>query len=106
MDIEVKVLRNEQGKPAGKLADAEIHFIGGELDGLKLVGFAIWERREGNGRRVTFPGRPLIVHGDKRNFELLRAIGNPNVLDRVRDFVLSAYEQQSSDAEHAISQTK
>jgi hypothetical protein len=34
-----------------------------------------WERRDGNGRTVTFPGRPLIVHGDKRSFELLRANG-------------------------------
>ena len=53
MNIEVKILRNEHGKPAGKLADAEIHFIAGELDGLKLVGFTIWRRREGNGRSVT-----------------------------------------------------
>ena len=104
MNIEVKILRNEHGRPAGKLADAEIHFIAGELAGLKLVGFTVWERRDGHGRRVTFPGRPLIVHGDKRNFELLRAIGNPSVLDRVRDLVLSAYEQQSSAADHAVSQ--
>jgi len=82
----------------------EIHFIAGELTGLKLVGFTIWERRDGNGRRVTFPGRPLIVHGDKRNFELLRAIGSPTVLDRVRELVLSAYEQQSAEAQHIVSQ--
>ena len=104
MNIEIKILRNEHGKPAGKLADAEIHFIAGELAGLKLVGFTIWERRDGNGRRVTFPGRPLIVHGDKRNFELLRAIGSPTVLDRVRELVLSAYEQQSAEAQHIVSQ--
>ena len=28
--------------PPGKLADAELHFTHGVLDGLKLVGFAIW----------------------------------------------------------------
>ena len=103
MNIEVKILRNEHGRPAGKLADAEIHFIAGELTGLKLVGFTIWERRDGNGRRVTFPGRPLIVHGDKRSFELLRAIGNPSVLNRVRDLVLRAYEEQLPDAARAVS---
>lgn len=101
MNIEVKILRNEHGKPAGKLADAEIHFIAGELAGLKLVGFTIWEGREGKRRRVTFPGRPLVVHGDKRNFELLRAIGSPSVLDRVRGLVLSAYEQQTIEGEDA-----
>ena len=104
MNIEVKILRNEQSKPAGLLADAEIHFLEGELAGLKLVGFAIWERRDGNGRRVTFPGRPLIVHGDKRSFELLRATGNPSVLNRVRDLLLKAYEQQAPEAVHAVSQ--
>ena len=104
MNIEVKILRNEHGKPAGKLADAEIHFIAGELAGLKLVGFAIWERRDGNGRRVTFPARPFIVHGDKRNFALLRAIGNPNAQDHVRDLVLRAYEQQAPTVVHAVSQ--
>ena len=71
MNIEVKILRNEQGKPAGKLADAEIHFIAGELAGLKLVGFAIWERRDGNGRRVTFPGAP--VHRPRRQTQLRAA---------------------------------
>ena len=71
MNIEVKILRNEHGKPAGKLADAEIHFIGGELAGLKLVGFAIWERRDGNGRSVTFPGAP--VHRPRRQAQLRAA---------------------------------
>ena len=104
MNIEVKILRNEQSKPAGLLADAEIHFLEGELAGLKLVGFAIWERRDGNGRRVTFPGRPLIVHGDKRSFELLRATGNPSVLNRVRDLLLNTYEQQTPEAVQAVSQ--
>lgn len=103
MNIEVKILRNEQGKPAGKLADAEIHFIGGELDGLKLVGFAIWERRDGTGRSVTFPSRQFIVHGDRRNFELLRAIGDPRVLRQVRDLVLGAYEQPAQNAVQVVS---
>ena len=102
MNIEVKIIRNEQGKPAGKLADAEIHFVGGELDGLKLVGFAIWERREGTGRSVSFPARQFIVHGDRRNFELLRAIGNPKVLRHVRDPVLGAYEQPAGEAVQVV----
>jgi hypothetical protein len=59
------------------------------------VGFAVWERREGTGRNVTFPARPFIAHGEKCNFPLLRAIGNPNAQDRVRELVLKAYEQQA-----------
>jgi hypothetical protein len=43
----VKISPNDQGNPPGKLADAELHFLGGPLEGLKLIGFAIWERRGG-----------------------------------------------------------
>jgi len=103
MSIEVKILRNDRSMPAGKLADAEIHFIEGELAGLKLVGFSIWERRDGNGLSVTFPARQFFFHGDKRNFALLRAIGNPNAQDRARDLVLRAYEQQAHNPVRAVS---
>ena len=93
MNIEVKILRNERPTPVGKLADAEIHFIGGELAGLKLIGFAVWTRRDGNGRNVTFPARQFSVHGDKRNFALLRAVDDPSAQNRVRDLILYAYEE-------------
>jgi hypothetical protein len=103
MNIEVRILRNDRSTPAGKLADAEIHFIDGELAGLKLVGFSIWERRDGNGLSVTFPARQFFFHGDKRNFALLRAIGNPNAQNRARDLVLRAYEQQAHNPVSAVS---
>ena len=41
----VKIVPNDKANPPGKLADAELHFTDGVLDGLKLIGFAIWERR-------------------------------------------------------------
>ena len=50
--ITIKILKTNGHSAAGKLADAEIHFTGGELDGLKLVGFAIWQRRDGKGQNV------------------------------------------------------
>jgi len=98
MNIEVKILRNDRPRPVGKLADAEIHFVSGELAGLKLVGFAIWERRAGTGRSVTFPARQFIVHGDRRNFALLRAIDDPTAQDRIRELVLRAYADQQESA--------
>ena len=55
--MKVKILPNQNGNPAGKLADAELHFNDGALEGMKLIGFAIWERRSGGGRNVTFPAR-------------------------------------------------
>ena len=56
-DMTVKIQANDKGNPAGKLADAELHFTAGPLEGLKLIGFGIWERRGGSGRNVTFPAR-------------------------------------------------
>jgi hypothetical protein len=104
MDIEVKILRNDRRTPAGKLADAEIHFVSGELAGLKLVGFAVWERRaasNGRGRSVTFPARQFVVHGDRRNFALLRAIDDPSAQDRVRELVLQAYRTHVQEIDSA-----
>jgi hypothetical protein len=105
MDIEVKILRNDRPTPAGKLADAEIHFVSGELAGLKLVGFAVWERRGNSSRNrsVTFPARPFIVHGDKRNFALLRAIDDPAAMDRVRELVLQAFANHQEARAQAAS---
>ena len=103
MNIAVKILRNERQTPVGKLADAEIHFLEGELAGLKLVGFAVWERRDGPGRNVTVPARQFIVHGDRRNFALLRAIDDPNAQNHVRDLVLRAYDVQTHEAIEAVS---
>ena len=70
----VKIVPNDKGNPPGKLADAELHFISGPLEGLKLIGFAVWERKTGNGRNVTFPARAYSVNGERRSFALLRPI--------------------------------
>ena len=93
MSIVVKITPNDKGNPPGKLADAELHFIDGELDGLKLIGFAIWERRGGNGRNVTFPARQYAVNGERRSFALLRPIADVSAQNRVRDLVLEAFAE-------------
>ena len=87
----VKVVPNEKQTPSGKLADAELHFTEGALEGLKLIGFAIWERRSGGGRNVTFPARTYSVNGERRSFSLLRPIGDATSQNSVRDLVLDAY---------------
>lgn len=87
----VKIQANDKGNPAGKLAEAELHFDDGPLAGLKLIGFAIWERRAGGGRNVTFPARQYSVNGERRSFSLLRPITDTTTHDRVRDAILDAY---------------
>ena len=93
MSIVVKITPNDKGNPPGKLADAELHFTDGELDGLKLIGFSVWERRSGGGRNVTFPARQYAVDGERRSFALLRPITDTRAQDRVRGLVLQAYAE-------------
>jgi hypothetical protein len=91
----VKFSPNENGNPPGKLTDAEIHFSEVPLDGLKLVGFAIWER--GDGRRyVTLPTRKYSVNGERRSFALLRSTGEPAAQDRLREAILEAYREHET----------
>ena len=72
----VKIMPNDKGAPSGKLADAEVHFTDGEMEGLRLLGFAVWERRNGPGRNVTFPARTYSVNGERRSFALLRPVND------------------------------
>ena len=96
----VRIAPNDKNNPPGKLADAEVHFTEGTLEGLKLIGFAVWERRTGGGRNVTFPARQYTVNGERRTFALLRpSTGDATAQDRIRELVLQAYaeyEQQAS----------
>ena len=94
----VKISRNDRGNPPGKLADAELHFTEGILDGLKLIGFAVWEKRNGNGRNVTFPARQYSVNGERRSFALLRPIVDAGAQERVRELILQAYQDHEEQA--------
>jgi hypothetical protein len=90
-NMTVRFTPNDKGNPPGKLTDAELHFTDGPLDGLKLIGFSIWERRGGSGRNVTFPARQYSVNGERRSFALLRPISDTAAQERIRDLVLEAY---------------
>ena len=94
----VKITPNDKGNPPGKLAEAEIHFEDGTFEGLKLVGFAVWERRNGNGHSVTFPARQYTVNGERRSFALLRPIVDATAQNRVRDLVLEAFQEYEERA--------
>jgi hypothetical protein len=92
----VKITPNDKGNPPGKLADAELHFTEGLLEGLKLIGFGIWERRSGGSRNVTFPARQYTVNGERRSFALLRPAVDATAQERVRDFILQAYQEHEA----------
>ena len=97
----IKFVASDKGAPAGKLADAELHFSGGPLDGLKLVGFAIWERKTG-GRNMTVPARQFSVNGERRSYALLRPIADQACQDRLRDLVLEAYKEHEAELAAAV----
>jgi len=93
--VVVKIITpTEKNTLPGKLAEAELHFTEGVLDGLKLIGFTVWERRTGGGRNVTFPARTYSVNGERRSFALLRpTVGDATAQDRVREMILDAYAE-------------
>ena len=94
----VKITPNDKGNPPGKLAEAEIHFEDGTFEGLKLVGFAVWERRNGNGRSVTFPARQYTVNGERRSFALLRPIVDATAHGKLRELILGAFQEYEERA--------
>ena len=94
----IKITPNDKGNPPGKLAEAELHFTDGPLEGMKLVGFAIWERRGGSGRNVTFPARSYSVNGERRSFALLRPVVDTTAQNRIRDMILEAFQEYEERA--------
>jgi hypothetical protein len=99
--MKVKITPNDKGNPPGKLADAELHFDDGPLSGLKLIGFAIWERRTSAELNVTFPARQYSVNGERRSFALLRPNSLESTIDAtrgIRDLIIQAYREYEAGA--------
>jgi hypothetical protein len=96
--VTIKITPNDKGNPPGKLAEAELHFSEGPLEGLKLLGFAVWERRGGNGRNVTFPARQYSVNGERRSFALLRPVIDVTAQTKLRDLILEAFQEYEERA--------
>ena len=97
--MQIKFTDNDRGYPAGKLADAELHFDDGPLAGLKLIGFTVWENRgswNNPHRNVTFPARQYAVNGERRSFALLRPIADTTAQDTIKAAILDAYEEHIS----------
>ena len=93
----VTITPNDKANPAGKLR-RRAAFHRRPAIALKLIGFAIWERRGGTGRNVTFPARQYSVNGERRSFALLRPFSDTAAQDRIRDLVLEAYAEYERGA--------
>lgn len=99
--MRVKITVNGGGNPPGKVADAELIFDqegDGVLQGLKLIGFSVWEVRSDKSRlNVTFPARQYSVNGERRSFALLRPHGDTaHSIEAnlpIRNLIIDAYRQ-------------
>jgi hypothetical protein len=94
----IKIMPIDKGSPTNKLADAELHFTDGHLEGMRLLGFAVWQRRSGGGKNVTFPSRTYLVNGERRQYALFRPVSELRAQDKVRDLVLQAYADFEAQA--------
>ena len=83
------------------LAEAEIAFEPTDiLAGMKLVGFAIWQAKDGSKLHVTLPSRPNGSGEKRRFFDLLRASdGKAKTVKAVKERILEAY--RAAVADHA-----
>jgi hypothetical protein len=98
----IRISLNDRPTPPGKLADAELVFTDGPLAGLRLLGFSVWERRNGGERHVTFPARQYSGNGERRSFALLRPVADVTAQDAIRALILDAYAAQADAAVEAL----
>ncbi len=92
--------RISRALPQGSLPMRKVMFeaASGPLSGMKLIGFAVWERRDG-GRNVTFPARQYSVNGERRSFALLRpANGDASAQEAIKQCILEAYQRTEAQA--------
>ena len=97
--ITVSILENDSLPGSPKLADAEVHFTSGELEGLTLSGFAVWRAKGDSGQNVTFSSRQFRVHGERRNFSMLRWIAKREAQERLADAVWRAYRRHRQESD-------
>lgn len=95
------VFHEDRQNQPGKVAEAEMHFIAGPLVGMKLVGFAVWERRTG-GHNVTFPARQYAVNGERRSFALFRPVSDTASQDVIRDFIIAQWKAHRAAVDAAV----
>lgn len=88
------VLRERSDGPERLVSDAEVHFQHGPLDGLKLVGFALWRGADGS-IYPTFPARFLGQGSARRCFDFVRsADGTSAPLRTVKAWITDAFRAE------------
>ena len=96
--MRIHFVLNHNGTPASKLADVEIHFEGGFLAGLKLVGCSVWRSKKGEAPTVLVPSRSYATAGGVRYYELMRpstddADDGRKTVKRFKEYIRDEYKK-------------
>ena len=90
MQIYVTLTGRDNALPR-KLADAEIHFDEGPLNGLRLIGFSL-EKGSGDGDLVVkMPARVYTIAGERREYALVQALAGPATTGALESEIVAAY---------------
>jgi hypothetical protein len=93
--IAIRLTRPDREPPEGWLADADLVFESGDLEGLSLVGFNL-QRTTANQIEVGFPKRVYSVGRAKRDYTFLRPTHASNPRDaeaRLTREIIRAYQE-------------
>ena len=92
--------RRKENPPARHLADMEVIFEDGALEGLKLTGFALWLGKEDGEVYVTLPSRKISEDGkEARYYDLLRSVtASSDTIKAFKARVVEAYQRQAIEA--------
>ena len=88
----IVIVKPGANAPSNLLANAEIHFGGGLLAGIRLTGISLWlahRKDETTFVSVTFPSREVMKADRSDYFSHVR--GNKESLRRLQDAIREAY---------------
>ena len=98
-DIEIKITLAGPEAPERLLANDELVFQSGLLEGLRLTGFALWKTEEDKGEgfvSVTFPSRPM---GSGPFYEYVRTVsGDAKDLRTLKGAIVAEYKARLAEA--------
>jgi hypothetical protein len=103
--MEIVITVNTKQIPPNKLADVTLQFEHGEpLEGLMLVGIAIWEGRTQPTPYISFPARAYKADGKTKYYNFLR--GTYEASDMLKDDILIKFNKVVQDADKAQNANK
>lgn len=87
------------GTQNGKLADVALQVASGELAGIEVAGFTVWESRI--GPNVTFPTRKFAGRDGKERVLVRRSVKRADAtgMSRLRVMILKANSQAALEAD-------